>query len=195
MANRTFNQFFYSFHKVPVLLDCNFAIGTTGSVGTIKGPGIAAISQLATGIYRVQLQDNYYKYFLSTWQFQAPVTGGSVASTALVTGTAYQINFVGTTNWQSVGLAPGLTAAVGQSFVATGTAAGTGTAQLVGSSGIFTVENIGDPNSELAPSNPNGGYLLFKTLNAAGALTAPTSGSTLFLGIYLSNSSVTFQGE
>lgn len=195
MANRTFNQFTYSFHKMPVVLDCNFLVGSTGAVGTTKGPGITAITRLAVGIYQIQLQDNYFKYFLGDWQFAAPVTGADVASTALVTGTAYQITAVGTTNWQTAGLPVGLTAAVGQSFVAVGTATGTGTAKAIGTSGIFAIENLSNPNLSLAPSNPNGAYIHIKCLNASGAATDPAAGSTLFLGFYLSNSSVIFQGE
>lgn len=49
MANRRFNQFFYSLHNKPVLLDCNFKVDAAdvsgkGIInGSLKGPGIANV--------------------------------------------------------------------------------------------------------------------------------------------------------
>ncbi len=59
MANRYFTQFFYTPHKMPVLLDCNIVIGATGAVGTVKGPGISSVTRLAVGTYQIKLQDKF----------------------------------------------------------------------------------------------------------------------------------------
>jgi hypothetical protein len=54
--------------------------------------------------------------------------GSAVAASALVVGTGYRIETVGTTNWTACGLPAGVTAAVGLTFVATAAGTGTGTA-------------------------------------------------------------------
>ena len=54
--------------------------------------------------------------------------GSAIAASALVVGTGYRIETVGTTNWTACGLPAGVTAAVGLTFVATAAGTGTGTA-------------------------------------------------------------------
>lgn len=198
MANRNFTRSMYSLHAMPVLLDCNVVIGATGAVGTVKGPGIASVTHLGTGLYQIKLQDNYNRYFMGSWGFVAPVTGGSVTDGSFVTGTQYVITSLGTTNWTAAGLPAGLTAAVGSTFNALNAGgSGGGTAKAVGSSGIFAVEIIGDTNNMIAPIGVGyqGGYVTIKCLNASGVATDPTSGSVMGLTFYLSNSSVIVQGE
>ena len=198
MANRYFTQFFYTPHKMPVLLDCNVVIGSTGAVGTTKGPGISAVTRLGTGLYQIKLQDNYNRYYMGGWGFVAPVTGSAVNDGSFVTGTQYIITTVGTTDWVAAGLPAGLTAQVGQTFKAAGAGgAGTGAAKAVGSSGIFAVEVIGDTNLMLNPIGAanQGGIVTVKCLNASGAATDPAAGSVMGLTFYLSNSSVQVQGE
>lgn len=199
MANRSFTQFNFSLHKMPVVIDCDINIGATGAVTSFVGPGVNAVTRLAAGVYRINLQDDYYKWYSMEWIFNAPLSGTNVADGAFVVGTPYQITTVGTTNWQNVGLPVGITPTVGCTFVATTVGgAGTGQAQAFTSSGIFTVEMIGNQNQQLATNigTPNvGAYLYIKCLNAAGAATDPASGSTLGLMFYLSNSSIVVQGE
>lgn len=198
MANRYFTQFFYTPHKMPVMIDCNIAIGSTGAVGTVKGPGVSGVTRLGTGLYQIKLQDNYYKFYKLDWNLEAPVTGSAVNDGSFVTGTLYQITTVGTTDWVSAGLPAGLTAAVGMVFKAAGAGgAGTGAAKALGSSGVFAVEVVGNPQLMLAPqgSANQGAIITIKCLDASGAAVDPTSGSVLFLDMYLSNSSVVVQGE
>lgn len=198
MANRYFTQFFYTPHKMPVLLDCNVVIGSTGAVGTLKGPGIASVTRLGTGLYQIKLQDNYNRYYMGGWGFVSPVTGASVNDGSFVTGTQYIITAVGTTDWLAAGLPAGITPAVGCTFKAAGAGgAGTGTAKAVGSSGIFALEVVGDTNLMLAPAGQanQGGIVTIKCLNASGAATDPAAGSVMGLTFYLSNSSVMVQGE
>lgn len=54
--------------------------------------------------------------------------GSPVAASALVVGTGYRIETLGTTNWTACGLPAGVTAAVGLTFVAAAPGTGTGTA-------------------------------------------------------------------
>lgn len=203
MANRYFTQFFYTLHKMPTLLDCNVVIGASGAVGTITGSGIKSVTNLATGVYQVQFLDNYYRYFGGVFNIQSPTTGGNVASGSLTPGSMYVITALGTTNWQTAGLPQGITAAIGQPFLCASTASGTGTAALVGSSGITTIEVVGNTSLMQGPQGvPNqGGYATVQCLGATNSSTTtliptnPASGSVLYMAFYLSNSSVLLQGE
>jgi len=206
MANRRFTQFFYTPHMMPVLLDLNVAIGGSGAVGTVKGPGISSVTRLAAGIYKIKLQDNYNRYYGIESSFLGPVTGSDVPAGSLVTGTLYVITALGTTTqaqWEAAGVPAGVTAAVGVSFVAVATTSGTGTAKAVGSSGVNAVEVAGQPTLQLGPQGVanQGGYIIIKCIGVTSSSDTtpiavdPASGSTLFLQIYLSNSSVQVQGE
>jgi hypothetical protein len=207
MANRRFTQFHYTPHAMPVLIDCNIAIGATGAVGTVKGPGVASVTRLAAGIYKIKLQDNYYKFYGMRHWLKAPVTGADVAAGSLTPGTVYEITALGTTTtaqWVTAGVPVGVTPAVGVSFLAAATSAGTGTAKAIGVSGIATVEVVGNTDTQLNPSgeaNTIGGYVIVKCLGATDASTTtliatdPAQGSILGLEFYLSNSSVVVQGE
>lgn len=197
MANRRFTQFFYTPHAMPVLIDCNFAVGATGAVGTLKGPGVSSVTRLSIGKYQVKLQDNYFKFYGMYPTLSAGVTGADITAGSFVVGTTYIITALGTTNWQTAGLPAGLTAAVGMSFKAAVVGTGTGTVKAVGTTGVATVEVIGDANLMLGPigSGIQGGYITVQCLDAAGALVDPTSGCIVGLAMYLSNSSVVVQGE
>lgn len=204
MANRRFTQFLWNPHTMPVLLDCSVAIGATGAVGTVKGTMIKGVTRLATGVYRIQLQDNYYKFYLSGWSFRAPVTGSAVPDGSLSAGTMYEIQTVGTTDWNAAGLPTGLTAAVGSVFKAANVGgSGSGTAKALGFSGITSVEVLGDTNTMLGPQGVanQGGYITVKCNGPTNSSTTtpvatdPASGSVMFLSFYLSNSSVVVQGE
>lgn len=205
MANRSFTRSFFTPHVFPVLLDCNIAIGATGAVGTVNGPGISSVTRLAAGVYKILFQDNYNKLFGVEAFFKAPVTGSNVLATALTPGVVYEITALGTTtqaNWVTAGVPSGTTAAVGTSFLAAATSSGNGTAKAVGVSGIASVEVVGLSNTQLYSSTVGqGGYIIIKTLAATDASTTtlvatdPASGSIMYLQIYLSNSSVVVQGE
>lgn len=206
MSNRRYTQFFYSAHAMPVLMDCNIAIGASGAVGTLKGPGISSVTRLAAGIYKVRFADNYNKLFGFWGHLRAPVTGADVAAGSLTPGVVYQITALGTTttaNWVTAGVPAGITPAVGVSFLCAATSAGTGTAKALGVSGITNIEILGDSNLQLSPIGVGliGGYCIVKCLGPTAAddtalvATDPASGSVLFLNFYLSNSSVVVSGE
>lgn len=206
VANRRFTQFAYSLNKMPVHVDCNFQVGATGAVGTLVGGGVRSVTRLAAGIYKIQLQDNYFHFFGMDARLQAPVTGSNVAVTALTPGLVYQITVLGTTTtaqWVTAGVPVGVTPAVGVAFLAAATSAGTGQAKLLGVSGISTVEIVGVTNTQLGPvgASVQGGYVIIKCLGATDASTTtliatdPADGSAVYLDLYLSNSSVLIQGE
>lgn len=133
---------------------------------------------------------------------QSPVAGADVAATALSVGVVYQITAMGTTtqaNWVTSGVPSGVTAAVGVVFKAAATSAGTGTAKILGVSGIETSEVIGNHINMLnsQPYSANlGGYVDFQTLAATNASTTtliatdPASGSKMHIRILVSNSKV-----
>jgi len=73
-------------------------------------------------------------------KFLVAYTASTTADESLITGQAYQIATLGTTNWQACGA--GTDAAVGDVFTATGVGAGTGDAYPVG---VCVLANTGSP--------------------------------------------------
>jgi len=82
-------------------------------------------SQTATSSYtgRIVRQKGSHKFLVAA-------TGATVAATALVSGTAYQIASAGNTDWSACG--GGTQSAAGDIFTATGAGTGTGTVYIVG---------------------------------------------------------------
>lgn len=219
---------FYSTHVKPVLIDCNFIVDATNGNGlgirSLKGqgvqnvfmhttstPGIGNNGQLnpnpASGYILVQLADNYNRYYGGFSGQISPLSGTPllVASAGLTAGLAYVIVVVGTTTqaqWVALGVPPGVTPAVGVSFIATATSTpGTGAVEVpaTAASGIDHIEVIGDPNLSLGPvpvgGSPNvGGWILLACQDAL-ALTAPAAGTAIGLSFSLGQSSVKVAGE
>jgi hypothetical protein len=71
MANRYFQQFQLSIEKQVVSLFGKVAIGASGAptLDTAMSKGIASISRSDTGDYTITLQDTYYKFLCSNFQF------------------------------------------------------------------------------------------------------------------------------
>lgn len=108
-------------------------------------------------------------------------------------------------DWNHVGLFPGLTPTVGQSFIATttGGAIGTGTVVVPGISGINEIEIVGDPNTELNNQNIatyGGAWIMVQFLAPTSAAvttpipTAPTIGSIAKFSFKFDGSQVTIDG-
>lgn len=101
---------------------------------------------------------------------------GAPSDGAIPTGFTFAATVFNTnlTNWQTVGVPPGVIPAVGVSFIAkaTGQSTGggsTGTVVAEGVSGIVSVETLGDPNQSIAPgpmggSAHTGGWVLIQFL-------------------------------
>jgi hypothetical protein len=222
MANRNWASGgkIYSMHVSPVLLDCNFVIDSTNGNGlgirNLKGPAIQAVymntsatpaagnPNPAPGTIIVQLADNYNRSFSGFDSVVSPVSGTPL--TATTAGTAVVIVSLGTATtaqWQAVGLPIGITPAVGVSFIPTTSATIGGSAAVevtaTGGSGLCTIETVGDPNLSINP-NPLanqgfGGQLILQIRNYSGVIAAPANGTVISLAMYLSNSSITVQGE
>jgi len=109
--------------------------------------------------------------------------------------------------WQSVGLPPGLTPTVGQSFIATATGSAVvssaATVKAASVSGITSIEVIGDANQSIANSSiaSNGGaWILVQFLGATNSSTttliptAPAAGSVVGMSFFFDASEVTVDG-
>ncbi len=222
MANRRFpSQFNYNFHMMPVLIDCKFKVLSTAGIGisNLSSPGISSVlmhsssasgNNLAAGQIQIQLQDSYYQYYWGGIQFTSPPTGSEInLTTGLTLGQGYQITTVGTStaaNWVTAGLQAGLTPTVGMAFVAKTAAAGTGTGKVkaVTTSGVYGAEFMGSPTLGLNVANQptnGGGILLLQCIGPTDSthpgpvITQPADGTAVHLWFYVSNSSVTLQGD
>jgi hypothetical protein len=192
MASRWFQQFFYTLIHSPVLLEGNFSVGATGSVRNVKGSGIKAVTKEATGIYRVDLDDTYYRYMTGGAGVVAPYSGSNVAITAISAGSLYMITVVGTSDWQAVGLPANVTPAVGQTFVATGTGTGTGFAQLVTASVVLSIDIACNPQATVIDGKAPYFHILVKD---ESGLVSPEENSTVGFWCLLRNSSIAGKGE
>lgn len=225
MANRRFNQFFYTFHNKPVQLDCNFIVDSANGNGfgarALKGAGIANIymhtsatphvgnPNPASGIIIAKLQDNYNFYYGGTAGFVSPVSGTPIvvtaAGAALTVGIPYVIVSLGTTtaaDWVTLGVPVGTPPAVGVAFIAAVTGAGTGTGAVETStaSGVDHIEVIGDPNTTI---NSKAAVVMGLTSGSYIVMqcllnttrTAPVDGTTVGLTFLLSSSSITNKGD
>lgn len=184
-------------------LACNFVVDHTNGNGlgvrSVKGAGIANVfmNTSATplggnpnpiaGLILIQLKAGYSGYQSGSYGFDSPLSGSPVTSTT--TGHAYVIVSLGTTTgaqWLAAGLPSGVAPAVGASFVAiaTGAIGGTGAVEVQSSSGIMSIELVGDPNQSSAPSI-GGAWILSQCLNASSALTAPADGTVIGLNFVM----------
>jgi len=211
---------FYSNITQPVKIDLNFVVDSANGNGlgirslksngyvhnvfmhTSASPGTnngQTNPNPASGFALIQLKSNYRYYLGGTSGFVSPVSGSPL--TSVTQHNAYIIVSLGTASlaqWQAKGLPPGLTPAVGQSFIATatGTIGGSAAVETPSVSGITSVEVVGDPNQSISNSNiaANGGAYLLVQFLSAGSPTAPADGSVCGMSIYMDISSVTIDG-
>lgn len=224
MANRWSTQFFGTLEKKPFQIACNFVVDSTNGNGlgirSLKGPGIANVFMHTSatvavgnpnplaGYIMVQFQDNYNRYLFGTAGFVSPLSGSNISistGSSLTLGTPYVIVSLGTTTavqWNAVGMPVGIVPAVGVAFIAKATSGtGSGIVQSASVSGITSVEVIGDPNKTVTSQAAtvlgfsSGAYMLLQCLNGSGAVTAPANGSVIGLSFFMSNSSITVQGQ
>lgn len=192
-------------HAFPVLLDLNFVVGSSGAVGTTKGPYIKSVTRKGVGAYEIKLSDNYNRYYGGFSGFVAPSTGSAIDPNTGTVGKAYVITTVGDTDWSTAGLSAGLTAAVGQSLIlAAAPAAGTGRVKAIASAGITSIQVVGNANLMCNPSPSNGNVGAVINIQCFGNTSTsdstqipadPAAGSVLSLAVYMSNSSLLVNGE
>lgn len=184
-------------HTAAITLGNNAVTSSPGSgpvagvVSSITGNGIKAVTKLALGIYRIDLTDNYVGLLQALYSMVSPLLGSPVASTALVAGVPYSITVVGTTNWAAVGVPANQVPQVGLTFVATGTASGTGTATAVGISGVADVETLpGHDMTSIGGKGVGCASVIMQVLDKNGIPVSPLAGSVLHFELLLRNSSV-----
>ncbi len=140
----------------------------------------------AAGFALVQFNNNFNVYLNGMAQFIAPNTGSiKVDNTAMTIGQAYVITTLGdatAAQWLTLGVPPGITPAVGVSFIAIATTAGTANTSTSRvstptSSGIVGAEVVGSPATMIASSNiaTNGGaWMLMQFMGVSIAGSTPT---------------------
>lgn len=161
----------------------------------------------ASGTIVIQFNDNYNRSFSGFNSNVSPVSGSPllVASAGLTVGVAYIIVALGTTTvaaWHALGVPAGVAPAIGVSFIAAATSAlGTGAVEITAAAGsnIMSIETVGDPNASIAPdptvNQGFGAQLILQCRDHTGAIAAPADGTVISLAFYLSDSSITIQGE
>lgn len=173
---------------------------TPGSVNGFLNPNPAV------GYAVIKFKNNF-NYYLGGFSGQiVPITSPTTTSTTA--GNVYVITVLGTTSaaqWTAAGLQAGLTATVGQTFVATATGAigGTGKVGVPGVPTTQVVTVVGDPNASInnASIASNGGAIVvvqFAAATASGTTTlvaaAPADGTVVALNFNFDGSSVTIDG-
>lgn len=164
----------------------------------------------ASGTIVVQFMDNYSRSYSGFNASVSPVSGSAlkVDNSALTAGVAYIITTLGNSTaaqWAALGVPIGVTPAVGVSFIAASVGAGSNTstsrvmATAAAGSNIMSIEIVGDPNLSIAPNPASaqgyGASFILQCRDHTGAIAAPADGTVISLAFYLSNSSVTLQGE
>lgn len=176
---------------VAITLSAATSSSTTGSI-TYQGVGSP---NPATGFIEVQLSANHAGYQSGSFSLSSPLSGSSVSiSSGLTVGALYTITALGSStaaNFQALGLPVGIAPAVGVTFIATSSAAGTGTGTVQLSaatgSGVDHLEMIGDANLTSAPTDNSGSLLYFVNLGATNSTTttfvakAPADGTLVTL--------------
>ncbi len=221
----------YSPHVRPVLVDCNFIVDKANGNGlgirSLKGQGVKAVymtssatpatgnpfvSGVSEGNILVEFTDNFSRAYPGMFAIVSPVSGSALKidnGATLTIGSFYTIVIVGNATaaqWRTIGVPAGITPAVGVTFVAAATGAGSGNtassrveAQLSTGSGIDHIETIGDPNTTISPipvgGSPNVGGSISLTTFLDNAITQPADGTVLGLTFYFNQSSVVVAGE
>lgn len=137
----------------------------------------------ANGFAFIQFKNNFNYYLSGIAQFMVPTTGSiKIDNSAMTAGQAYIITTLGNATaakWLAIGVPPGVTPAVGVTFIAlTNGGAGdvlTSRVSTPTTSGIYGVEIVGTPSTMIASSNiaSNGGaWLMLQFMGGSFAGTA-----------------------
>lgn len=221
---------FYSNIAKPVEIDLTFKVDSSNAnglgVSSVKSNGYVKNVYMHTsqtpatgnpnplaGFCWIQLAGNFNHYINDPIMIQSPNTGSiKIDNGATLTlGQAYVITTLGNataSQWTTVGVPAGVTPAVGVSFIAIATGAGSGNTSTSrvstpSTSGVTKAEIVGTPDTSIANSNvpANGGaWLLLQFLAPTSSSvttatpTAPTDGSIVSMSIKFDASSVSVDG-
>ncbi len=168
---------------------------TPASTGAFLNPNPDA------GFALISIKNNAFQKFVGVrGTVVAPAT--STTTTSTTANSPFVITALGTATaaqWLAVGLPAGMTAAVGQSFIATASQSigGSATVGVPGVSNVAAISIVGDPstmcgNTSIASNSGAQIILLFQDF--AGAAVAPTAASIVRLELVYDGSSVSIDG-
>jgi hypothetical protein len=212
---------FYSNVTWPVLLSCNFIVDSTNGNGlgvrsiksngyvenvfmhTSATPGVGGNGLVnpnpEAGIVMIQFKNNFKTYLGGFSGFVSPPTGSATQS--ITAGHPYTIASLGTTTaaqWAAAGLPAGVVAQVSGAFIAASsiTIGGTGTVFAVGTSGVASLEVIGDTDFGVTSNiaQYSGEWLVAQFLSGSAALTAPANNTVVGMSSLFDRSAVTIDG-
>ncbi len=164
---------------MPVMVDMQIAIGSSGAPTLSSAPGVQSISRLAAGIYRIQLKDNYASLLGMDANIIEPVTGGAIDPNGGVVGSLYQISTVGDTDWVTAGVPASITPAIGVTLaLAAAPSSGTGRVKLISASNIKSIELAGQMMNSNSPAGTNGALILFRCVGQTITMGAYTPAGT-----------------
>jgi hypothetical protein len=207
VANRWFSPV-DALGKAVVLLEgnCVIASGVSGKTQSLKGSGIKAVTNVATGMYKVQLVDAFNRFLACGAGFVSSLSATTTALASASPGAVVVITVLGNAtaaNWVAAGVPASVTPAVGVAFVASaGIGSVTGTTAKVGlpaDSGIASVEIVG--NANLTINNAADPHFFIMCLAATSSSDTtlipadPVDGCVLGFSLMLRNSSVKGAGE
>lgn len=186
---------------------------TAATIGTALAVTLAALPSGVSGVFSFTATGTTTVTVTSTaTNPYGPLPGGP-ADGVIPTGFTFAVTKFNTnlTNWQAVGVVPGVVPNIGVAFVATTTGqsvggGSTGTVIAAGNSGITKVEVVGNPNQSIAPvpmggSPHRGAWIMVQFLAATNSSTttliptSPANNSVVGMSFYVEQSSVMISGE
>ena len=216
MSNARYrSEFLNSHNKGITLLEGQFQVNSAQTTAGldykcqgIQGTGIKGVTNVGTGIYRIDLAGNFPKFLGFSASVQGPI--GTPVAIASLSTIPYVVSTVGTSaaaDWIAAGVSADFAnrgVAVGLAFVggsgASG-ATGTGYAAPIITSGITMIQVYGDPNQTLISLSPDSTRpcIYIQTLYDASsnilAPAAPVDLSIIRFNIMLRNSNLKGSGE
>lgn len=153
------------------------------------------------GFLLMSIRNNAFNSFVGV-RGSVVATPTSTGTTSTTANSPFVITALGSATaaqWLAVGLPAGMTAAVGQSFIATATQAigGSATVGVPGVSNVGAISIVGDPTVMVGNSNiaqNSGAQIMLLLQDFAGAAVAPTAASIIRLELVYDGSSVTIDG-
>ncbi len=154
-----------------------------------------------SGFAVISLKNNAFNKFVGV-QGSVVATPTSTSTTSTTANSPFVITALGTATaaqWTAVGLPAGMTATVGQSFIATASQSigGSATVGVPGVSNVAAISIVGNPSVMVGNSNiaqNSGAQIMLLFQDFAGAAVAPTAASIIRLELVYDGSNVSIDG-